>query len=229
MRIAAIGCSFTNYIWPSYADVLQADNYGLSGIGNDRIWYTFLHLYKTKQLELYNAIVIQWTSPYRFDYKTKTGWTPNDGNISTSVQNAAIWRNIKSWYNESYEQERTENLIYASKSLIQEVGIKSYHMSMTDDVNTLVNLPNITKRFTPRYSFKKASWTDKPFHDGHPTVLSHIKIAEQIADFFDYEINKKLVKRCINFHETILNTDDFDLVNSMYKSNFPNRYVATCF
>lgn len=228
MKIAAIGCSFTNYTWPSYADVLQADNYGLSGIGNDRIWHTLLHLYKTKQLELYDAIVIQWTSPYRFDYKTTKGWTPNDGNISTSIQNAAIWRNIKSWYNESYELERTENFIYAIKSLLKETEIKSYHMSMTDDVDALVNLPNLKKRFPSRYSFKKASWTDKPFHDGHPTLLAHIEIAKHIANHFDLELNKKIIKRCIEFHNTILDTDDFDLVNQLYKSNFPNRHIAAC-
>ncbi len=227
--IAVIGCSFTNYVWPSYADVLEADNYGLSGIGNDRIWYTLLHLYKTKQLELYDGIVIQWTSPYRFDYRTPCGWTPNDGNISTSVQNADIWKNIQGWYNETYELERTENFILASKALIKDVGIKSYHMSMTDDVDALVNLSNLKKRFQLRYSFKKAPWTNKPFNDEHPTLLAHIEIAKHIANYFSLKLDKKIIKKCINFHNTIKHTDDYELLHNLYISNFPKRYIDTDF
>ena len=45
LKFAAIGCSFTNYQWPTWADFLHADNYGLSGIGNDRIWYILNQLY----------------------------------------------------------------------------------------------------------------------------------------------------------------------------------------
>ncbi len=228
MKIAAIGCSFTNYTWPTYADVLAADNYGLSGIGNDRIWYVLLHLYKTQQLESYDAIVLQWTSPYRFDYRTVKGWTPNDGNISTSIQNTAIWKSIRGWYNESYELERTENYIHAAKAILKTVDIKSYHMSMTADVNSLVDLPNLKQLYKPHYNFSKASWTNKFFEDRHPTVQSHVDIAKKIACEIGCDINKKILKKCVEFHNTVELTDDFDLVYELYRSNFPNRYITTC-
>jgi len=227
MKIAAIGCSFTNYVWPSYSDVLQADNYGLSGIGNDRIWYILLHLYKTKQLEMYDAIIIQWTSPYRFDYRTNKGWTHNDGNIATSQHNAYIWNNIKNWYNESYEQERTENYIYAIKSILKDINIKAYHMSMTDDIDSLVDLPNLRKLYTARYNFRTAPWSNKPFIDDHPTVLDHIEIAKKIANNLQIDLNQKIIKRCIEFHHTVEQTDDFGKIYKLYKSNFPDGYITT--
>lgn len=229
MKIAAIGCSFTNYTWPSYADVLEADNYGLSGIGNERIWHTLLHLYKTQQLQLYDSVVIQWTSPYRFDYFTPNGWTPNDGNISTSVQNANIWKNIRNWYNDSYELEKTKNYIITIKSILKEINIKSYHMSMTNDVDEYVDLPNLKKYCASRYNFKKAPWTNKPFIDGHPTVLEHIKISKKIADAVGLKLSDKIIKKCIEFDNVIENTDDFATVGNLYKSNFPNRYITTGF
>lgn len=229
MKIATIGCSFTNYTWPTYSDVLEADNYGLSGIGNDRIWYILLHLYKTNQLELYDAIVVQWTSPYRFDYLTINGWTPNDGNISTSVKNVNIWKNIKDWYNESYELERTKNFVIAAKSLLKNSDIKSFHMSMTGEIDDLVDLPNLKKNFPTRYTFKKAPWTKKPFIDGHPTLLEHVEIAKKISSSLDIKLNKKIVKRCLEFHKTLENIDDFSLIYNLYQSNFPNRYIATGF
>ena len=85
LKLAAIGCSFTNYAWPTYADILQADRFGIAGIGNERIFYILLHLYKTQQLHCYDGIIIQWTSPFRFDYLKKDGWTYNDGNIAHSL------------------------------------------------------------------------------------------------------------------------------------------------
>ena len=229
MKIAAIGCSFTNYIWPSYVDVLQADNYGLSGIGNERIWHTLLQLYKTKQINLYDAIVIQWTSPYRFDYKTVDGWTPNDGNISSSIQNVAIWKNICSWYNESYELEKSENYIVSAKALLQDVNIKTYHMSMTEDFDQYVNLPNLKDFCKKHYRFSNAPWTNKPFEDEHPTVLDHINIAQKIADFFHTEIDKQIYYKCMNFHLDICVSHDFSAVDKLYRLNFPNRYITTGF
>ena len=50
MKILAIGCSFTNYCWPTWADFLDADNYGLSGIGNDRMFYRTDHEYGVKSI-----------------------------------------------------------------------------------------------------------------------------------------------------------------------------------
>jgi hypothetical protein len=229
MKIATLGCSYTHYSWPSYADVLQADNYGLAGIGNDRIWFTLLHLYKSKQLELYDAIVIQWTSPYRFDYLTSNGWTHNDGNISTSIQNRFIWKNIRTWYNEPYEKQRSENFIIAAKALLSTLDIKSYHMSMTNDLSDLVDLPNLMENFSSRYRFQKAPWTTQPFQDGHPTIQEHIKIAEKIANSLNITINHNMVKKCVDFHQQILQTDDFEEVLRMYKLNFPNRYITTGF
>lgn len=229
MRIATLGCSFTNYTWPTYSDILQADNYGLSGIGNDRIWFTLLHLYKSKQLELYDAIIIQWTSPYRFDYLTQKGWTHNDGNISASMQNKWIWKKICAWYNEDYEKQRSENFIIAAKALLGTLDIKSYHMSMTADLDELVDLPDLKKNFPARYTFQTAPWANQPFKDGHPTLEEHVKIAERIINSLNIPISHKMVKKCMEFHRQILQIEDFAEVDRMYRLNFPNRYVATGF
>lgn len=229
MKIAAIGCSFTNYVWPSYADVLQADNYGLSGIGNERIWHTLLHLYKTDKLQTYDAIILQWTSPYRFDYLTTAGWTPNDGNISTSVQNVAIWKNIRSWYNEAYELEKSKNYVITAKCLLHDLNMKTYHMSMTDALTDLVDLSNLKDKYTGRYKFSKAPWTNKPFQDDHPNLLNHLDIAKQIADNFGIKIDQNIYSQCMDFHLDICITQDFAEVDKKYRLNFPNRYIATGF
>lgn len=139
LKFAAIGCSFTNYQWPTWADFLHADNYGLSGIGNDRIWYILNQLYDKDMLKDYDAVVIQWASAHRFDYKinkenklydsSRNGWTFNDGNIAFSTNNTDIWKRLKYWYNEEYESLRTEHFINGAKAILEKANIKQYHMT----------------------------------------------------------------------------------------------------
>ena len=228
MKIAAIGCSFTNYIWPSYADILKADNYGLSGIGNERIWHVLCQLAKDDKLKLYDAVVVQWTSPFRFDYKTSKGWTHNDGAIALSQKNKFIWRSIKQWYNESYEIEKSANYILTAKAICNSYNVKNFHMSMTGDLANFVDLPNLKDSFRNRYEFTSAPWTDKPFKDGHPTIEDHIQIAKTIAKNIGCKLDELLVDKCVNLHKQLLTGIDFSTAEKEYKSNFPYRYIATC-
>ena len=226
MKIAAIGCSFTNYVWPTYADILQADRYGLSGIGNERIFYIFCHLYKTQQLNLYDAIVLQWTSPGRFDYLKKDGWTFNDGNIAFSEENKHIWNKIKEWYNEDFEYEKTNNYILATKAICETIGIKHYHMSMVH-LQDYVNLSDIHRKYPGKYRFKSAPWTPKPFTVGHPTIPAHTEIAGKIAEYYNIEINQVMIDKCNKFHKKITKGMDFKELENMYDSNFPYRHITT--
>lgn len=226
MKIAAIGCSFTNYVWPTYADILQADRFGLSGIGNERIFYTLCHLYKTQQIHLYDAIVIQWTSPFRFDYLTKDGWTYNDGNIAYSQENRHIWKKIKEWYNEDFETAKSENYIVSSKAICEKIGIKQYHMSMTH-LADYVDLADLLRDFKGRYQIKSSPWSDTPFLDGHPDVPSHIQIAEKVAENIGTSIDPIMIEKCNKFHKKIVKGMDFVDIEKHYDSNFPYRHITT--
>lgn len=226
MKIAAIGCSFTNYMWPTYADILQADRYGLSGIGNERIFYILCHLYKTEQLHLYDAIVLQWTSPGRFDYLKKDGWTYNDGNIAFSEENKHIWKKIKEWYNEDFEYEKTENYIVSTRAICEKIGIKQFHMSMVH-LDDFVDQPNLNRKYPGRYRFKSAPWSKQPFLDGHPDIPGHIEIAKHVANNFDTTVDQLMIDKCTKFHKKIMKGMDFLDVEKMYDSNFPYRHITT--
>lgn len=228
MKIAALGCSFTNYIWPTWADILQADRFGLSGIGNERIFYTVCHLYKTQQLHLYDAVVIQWTSPFRFDYLTKDGWTHNDGNIAFSTENKHIWKKIKEWYNEDFETTKSENFILATKAMCDKIGIKQYHMSMSELADH-VDLPDLNRDFRGRYQIKSSPWSDIPFLDGHPDVPSHIQIAEKVAENLGTTIDPIMIEKCNKFHKKIKKGMDFREIEKEYDLNFPYRHITAGF
>ena len=227
LKLAAIGCSFTNYAWPTYADILQADKFGIAGIGNERIFYILLHLYKTQQLHCYDAIIIQWTGPFRFDYLKKDGWTHNDGSIAHSDQNKYIWRKIKDWYNEDFETEKSENYILAIKAICDKIGIKQYHMSMTDFVD-YVDLPELSDNFKGRYRIQSAKWSKKPFEDGHPDIVSHISIAEKAAEYLGSSVNPIITKKCNKFHKLISKGMSFEDIEKHYNLYFSNRNITAC-
>ena len=215
MKILAIGCSFTNYCWPTWADFLDADNYGLSGIGNDRMFYIFNQLYP--KLELYDLIVIQWTSPYRFDYKdgknkSYNGWTVNDGNIAFSESNREIWLRLSYWYNEEFEKLRTSHFIQATRAMCNAVNKPNYHINMSSDINEFCDEElSLMQKYKGTYKFEKAQFTENgignqsdPFIDEHPTIDSHSKIAKLISKKFKVKpINEQCRLEFFKLHDDI--------------------------
>lgn len=200
MKSIAFGCSFTNYLWPSYAEILNSRNMGWSGSGNERIFYFLMQQFKRSQFKEFDFVVVQWTSPNRFDYLTTNGWTIPDGPImlSTHKENKEIWKKIKSWYNETYEIEKTINYILAAKSLFEANNIKYVFMTMNEIPTldkSLIFEDDLLSKYEGTYSFDSASWTKVPFTDKHPTVSSHIKIASKIADHFGYEIPGETINK----------------------------------
>ena len=213
MKILAIGCSFTNYCWPTWADFLDADNYGLSGIGNDRMFYIFNQLYP--KLKLYDLIVIQWTSPYRFDYKdgknkSYNGWTYNDGNIAFSERNREIWLRLSYWYNEEFEKLRTSHFIQATRAMCNAINKPNYHMCMSGDINEFCDQElSLMQKYKGTYKFEKAKFSKwrqhrKPFIDEHPTIDSHSKIAKLISKKFKVKpINEQCRLEFLKLHNDI--------------------------
>jgi len=71
-RFFAFGCSFTNYKWPTWADIIGQEipdyyNYGVSGAGNFYIFHCVMtadHLYKFTEDDL---ILIKWSNIHRED------------------------------------------------------------------------------------------------------------------------------------------------------------------
>jgi len=201
-RVISYGCSFTQYMWPTYADILQAENKGWSGCGNERIFYFILEQYKKDKFENFDLITVQWSSPLRFDYLTRDGWTKADGPIRLSTENKNIWRRIKHHYNEFYEEEKTENYKIAIQALLQSTG-KNYFITSMDDMRIL---------YKGGYKFTTGmSWTQKPIKDDHPTIPQHIEYAKKIAKDFQFDLDDQIVKKCIQIHDQIMTSKSFEL------------------
>ena len=80
-RFFTIGCSFTNYLWPTWANLLAKEipncyflNQGASGAGNLYMQIQLNHLMNTMDLGPDDLVMIMWSTFYREDRYVKEQW-----------------------------------------------------------------------------------------------------------------------------------------------------------
>jgi hypothetical protein len=83
-RFFAFGCSFTNYKWPTWADILAQEipeyyNYGVSGAGNFYIFHTVLQADALYNFTPDDLILIKWTNVHREDRYIEDSKHPKKG------------------------------------------------------------------------------------------------------------------------------------------------------
>lgn len=95
-RLFTIGCSYTCYNWPTYADFLGAHfkeyyNLGKTGCGNQYIFNTLANVIKLEDLKPEDCLIVQFTSVARYDTVKKGLWGGGAGNIYNQDLYTAEW------------------------------------------------------------------------------------------------------------------------------------------
>lgn len=80
-RLFTFGCSFTQYIWPTWADILGRqfeyfENWGLAGAGNLYIFNSIIEANQRHTFTSDDTIVIMWSGLTRVDYYHTNSWAP---------------------------------------------------------------------------------------------------------------------------------------------------------
>lgn len=80
-RVFAFGCSFTQYIYPTYADVLAQEctnadyyNLGKTGAGNSLIAYRLAEANQRFKFNSNDLVVVMWTTSFREDRFVNHKW-----------------------------------------------------------------------------------------------------------------------------------------------------------
>lgn len=77
-RLFTYGCSFTRYLWPTWADILHqvmpGENWALSGGGNKFIFESLIESLVTHNINNQDTIIIMWSSWAREDRYSTGGW-----------------------------------------------------------------------------------------------------------------------------------------------------------
>lgn len=134
-RLFTFGCSFTNYHWPTWADILGQDysqyyNLGRSGAGNLYIACQLSEAVNRYNITDQDRVIIQWSSPLREDRYTDQWLTwGNVFEVETSPY-PQDW--VRDFVTEKGCLVRDLALISLCKNLLDGQGIDYSFFAMTD-------------------------------------------------------------------------------------------------
>ena len=129
-RLFTFGCSFTHYIWPTWANILslefdQFENWGMAGGGNHLILYSLIEAIQRQNIGPSDTVAIMFTSVGREDRWLKRKW-----HCPGSVYNSDL--------DEKYIQQFTDptgfyltnvTVIDSIVKILQNIGCHYYLMS----------------------------------------------------------------------------------------------------
>lgn len=217
-RLFTFGCSFTGYVWPTWADILGKDkkyniyqNWGRLGAGNRFILLGLIECIQRNKIDKTDTVAIMWTSTGREDRYIKGQWyTP--GSIYSSNYPDEY---IKNFTDPTGFYLDTVTYIQAAKNMLDSLGCKYYFFSITP--LSKINDSIVTQR--------KLSWLTDSNTKTEVQLNKLYKEALELIQPSVYEIifnndwnsrNQKLIPRDVQNQKNIL--------EKSYKQNAGNSW-----
>jgi hypothetical protein len=207
-RFFAFGCSFTKYMWSTWADIVgtQFDefyNFGQPGAGNFFIFNKLITKITEHDINDKDTVMIMWTNVTREDRFMRGQWHTPGHIFNQSLYNIKF---IKKYVDIRGCFERDIPLIHAAQMLLDKIGCDHKIMSMIDIVNTnqygydlpeenidhLLNLyESSLNRILPSVhkTIFNNDWHSIPTPgfsrnlDPHPLPLQHLDYLEKVCNF----------------------------------------------
>lgn len=172
-RLFTFGCSFTNYIWPTWADFLGTEfdyfeNWGIAGLGNVAIANRLAEAHSKHKFTKDDTIVIQWSSHIRNDYHTfefnPRGYRWKTKGSMFNYINRPIYdaRWIALFFDEQSYLMYSLNSMVLVKNMLENIGCQWAMTSMSDfsKAGSDINDPN---GYGENSGSDKDIWTGKGF------------------------------------------------------------------
>lgn len=157
-RLFTFGCSFTQYNWPTWADIIgqsfdHYENWGKCGIGNYVISSRILECDHVNKINENDTVLVMFTSVPRIDIYNNM-WYPN-GNILQ----ARLYDYEKRWVENNWSAEQayytTWMAIRGTKYLLEQLGcnykiMKAFNITTYENTDD-VSFENILERVDGHY------------------------------------------------------------------------------
>ena len=145
-RLFVFGCSFTNYEWPTWADLLglefdEYQNWGIPGIGNRAIAERLAECHARNTIEKNDVVIIQWSSHIRHDWYKDVFNEKENAIDGWAVHHSSVYYNENKKHCAALFSERayvlhTLNMIVLAKSLLNSTGC-TWRMTSLSDLRNL--------------------------------------------------------------------------------------------
>lgn len=234
MRLFTFGCSYTNYVWPTWADIIAYDlgcefyNYGIGGLGNVGISCRIVEADCIYKFHPDDLIIVQWSSWSREDRYIKGKWAAH-GNV---------------WNNDFYDRNFLLKYVDTDNDLIKNSTArilvdKAYgeHITYQHEFPVIEPKPwhatfdkknlrtwKIYQKRVPELPSIEPVKMYKHLQDTHPTITEYLKfVDETIYPALGRELKNKTKLDMLNLHYTILGINDTDTVDKLWKEKEPNQ------
>lgn len=132
-RFFAFGCSFTQYHWPTWADIIRQDyqpleNWGRSAAGNQFIFNAVVECNLRRKFTPDDTVIIMWSSFLREDRYINGKWA-NLGNLFVNKDYKKLAKEASSLRG-GYIRDLA--LIYSTQKLLESTGCRWYFTSIMD-------------------------------------------------------------------------------------------------
>lgn len=193
-RFFAFGCSFTNYVWPTWADIVATElagaeffNFGLSGSGNLAISVRIAEANTRFKFTEDDLVMVLFTSYTREDRWVNGNWLTL-GNVFNQTAYNDEW--VRNFADEKGYLIRDLGLIALTTTYLESLPCTSFCMKAAnftaksdcpgknppvfDDLNNVYK--TVIDKFKhppliPAYQFGPTGYT---FPDGHPSTLQYL-------------------------------------------------------
>jgi hypothetical protein len=229
-RLFVFGCSFTNYRWDSWADVLRREmpealyiNTGSSGAGQ-----SYISAQLSQHINMFNPgpddlVAIMWSTFYREDRYVNNDWiTP--GNIFTQAEYPASWMDymdrrgmtIRDLATIDHVMHRLQSANFDSFAMLSvPVELQSQYSGIDQNERTsdliaayqhLNNmlLPDLmTTQFADGWDNSYTYWDDQnsqSFTDYHPSIVGYAEYLTKIG----FQLSDSTLQYVQSEHERLL-------------------------
>lgn len=205
-RLFVFGCSFTSYIWSTWADMLSFEydhyeNWAIAGLGNRGIVERLAECHAKNKFTKDDTVIVQWSSHVRHDWYSETeeagevvGWAVN--RIKGSVSDHK--KSFDKIYSDRAYALHTLNFVSLAQTLLDNAGCTWLMTSLGDlrnlgydntfskkpieDTTVKANKWELWHRF-PEFKIYEYLWTDKEHHWVDPLFPIVIKNKDKIWKF----------------------------------------------
>ena len=252
-RLFAFGCSFTQYMWPTWADIVAYDlgieyyNFALPGLGNVGIQHRIIEADVKHKFNNDDIILIMWTSWCREDRVKNHQWK-SAGSILNPHNEVYDRKFLKRYWDYSNDIVKnstaiiTTNKIYEKNIKWQGTGLPLFFTEgpRPDDTFEDTSLINLYKNDMPDIEMVntfKNDFDDLAFlgiDDCHPDVKDHLNIVKNhVYKKMNLTLKTETERRFLEFQTTVENQYKNkkvpvamveNYIRSLLTENFPDIY-----
>jgi len=219
-RIFTFGCSWTNYVWPTWAEMIrytdqspEVHNWGISGIGNVGIFYRMIECDLKNKFTENDLIIVQWTSWTREDRHVNR-WQTYGNIFNSSYYDQKFLKKYWSWDNDVI---KNSSCILATNKMFN-IG---YQFNMLPNLYSELEFPFRDEEWHKIYHdalpkidyFPKGSgcFNGKMTYDAHPDIKDHLNFFNNnIKDRFGFTLEKNESEILKLYDSIVKNLDHLD-------------------